>query len=72
MDRLDGLSARIDILIRDARVTFTAGQTEIHVPQVQVAIPREDCTEVIRRMMPEAIVLPAMKFGLGQRITGRV
>ena len=72
MANLDGLSARIDVSIQDARVTFAGGQMEIHVPKIQVAIPRKDCTEVTRRMMPEGIVFPAMEFGLGQRITGRV
>jgi hypothetical protein len=37
-----------------------------------VAIPREDCTELTRRMMPERFAFPAMEFGLGQRITGLV
>lgn len=72
MAQLEGLSARIDISIQDARVTFAGGQMEIHIPRIQVAIPRDDCTEVTRRMMPENIVFPAMEFGLGQRITGRV
>jgi hypothetical protein len=72
MANLEGLSARIDVLIQDARVTFAGGQLEIHVPRIQVAFPREDCTEVTRRMMPDNIIFPAMEFGLGQRITGRV
>ncbi|MGC8638862.1 MAG: hypothetical protein ACP5XB_03160 [Isosphaeraceae bacterium] len=72
MANLEGLSARIDVSIQDARVTFTGGQMEIHVPRIQVAIPREDCTEATRRLMPESIVFPTMEFGLGQRITGRV
>jgi hypothetical protein len=72
MANLEGLSARFDVAIQDARVTITGGQMEIHVPRIQVVIPREDCTEVTRRLMPEGIPFPTMEFGLGQRITGRV
>jgi hypothetical protein len=45
---------------------------DIDVPRIRVAIPRDDCTELTRRMMPERFAFPAVEFGLGQRITGLV
>jgi hypothetical protein len=72
MANLEGFSAQIDVSIQDARVTFDSGQMEIHVPRIRLAIPRQDCTEVTRRIMPESIALPSMPFGLGQRITCKI
>jgi hypothetical protein len=72
MATLRGFSVRIDVSILDARVTLADGQMEVQVPRVQVAVPRQDCTALARAMMPEALALPVMPFGLGQRITGRV
>ena len=66
------LSARINVLIEASRITISGGQVDIDVPRITVALPQEDCTELTRRMMPEGFAFPAMEFGLGQRITGRV
>jgi hypothetical protein len=72
MPILDGLSARVSISIEDARITINRGQVEFDVPRVQVAIPREDCTEITRRVIPEEFSLPAMEFGLGQRVSCQI
>ena len=72
MAAIEGLTARVTVSIQDARVTIAGGQLDLDVPRIQVAIPREDCTELTRRMMPERFAFPAMEFGLGQRITGLV
>jgi len=72
MAGIEGLTARVTLSIQDARVTIAGGQVDLDVPRIQVAIPREDCTELTRRMMPERFAFPAMEFGLGQRITGMV
>ena len=72
MAAIEGLSARINVAIEDARITISGGQVDIDVPRIKVALPRDDCTELTRRMMPEGFAFPAMEFGLGQRITGRV
>ncbi|MGD0041440.1 MAG: hypothetical protein ABSE84_13635, partial [Isosphaeraceae bacterium] len=72
MAAIEGLTARVTVSIQDARVTIAGGQVDLDVPRIQVAIPREDCTELTRRMMPERFAFPAMEFGLGQRITGLV
>ncbi len=72
MATIDGLTARVTVSIQDARVTIAGGQVSLDVPRIQVAIPREDCTELTRRMMPERFSFPAMEFGLGQRIKGQV
>jgi hypothetical protein len=66
------LTARVTVSIQDAVVSVGGGQVDIDVPRIQVAIPREDCTELTRRMMPERFAFPAMEFGLGQRITSSV
>jgi hypothetical protein len=72
MPTLDGLSARITISIQDARIAITGNQVGIDVPQIRVAIPQEDCTDLTRRVMPEGFEIPAIEFGLGQRISGEV
>ncbi len=72
MATIEGLTARVTVSIQDARVTISGGQVELDVPRIQVSIPREDCTELTRRMMPERVAFPAMDFGLGQRIKGQV
>ena len=72
MAAIEGLTARVTVSIQDARVTIVGGQVDLDVPRIQVAIPREDCTELTRRMMPERFAFPAMEFGLGQRISGLV
>ena len=72
MATIEGLTARVTVSIQDARVTLTGGQVELDVPRIQVSIPREDCAELTRRMMPERVTFPAMEFGLGQRIKGQV
>ncbi|MGZ3316696.1 MAG: hypothetical protein ACXU95_05260, partial [Isosphaeraceae bacterium] len=72
MAAIGGLTARVTVSIQDARITIAGGQLDLDVPRIQVAIPREDCTELTRRMMPEQFAFPAMEFGLGQRITGLV
>jgi hypothetical protein len=72
MAGIEGLTARVTVSIQDARVTIAGGQVDLDAPRIQVAIPREDCTELTRRMMPERFAFPAMEFGLGQRITGLV
>ena len=72
MAAIEGLTARVTVSIQDARVTIAGGQLDLDVPRIQVAIPREDCTALTRRMMPERFAFPAMEFGLGQRITGLV
>src|SRR5271165_4927545 len=66
------LTARVTVSIQDALVSIGGGQLDLDVPRIQVAIPREDCTELTRRMMPERFAFPTMEFGLGQRITGLV
>ncbi|MBV8128930.1 MAG: hypothetical protein JO114_14880 [Planctomycetaceae bacterium] len=72
MVAIEGLTARVTVSIQDARVAIAGGQLDLDVPRIQVAIPREDCTALTRRMMPERFAFPAMEFGLGQRITGLV
>jgi hypothetical protein len=72
MTTLDGLSARITIAIDDARIAITGGQVELEFPQVRVSIPRDDCTDLTRRVMPSAMDIPKLEFGLGQRIRGKV
>lgn len=72
MAAIEGLSARINVAIEDARITISGGQVDIDVPRIKVALPRDDCTKLTRQMMPEGFAFPAMEFGLGQRITGRV
>jgi len=72
MAAIEGLTARVTVSIQDARVAIAGGQLDLDVPRIQVAIPREDCTALTRRMMPERFAFPAMEFGLGQRITGLV
>ena len=68
----EDLVARITILIRDARIKVGGGQIDIDVPRIEVVLPRDDCTEITRRMMPAKLAFPAIEFGLGQRIIGRV
>ncbi len=72
MTTIEGLTARVTVSIQDARISIAEGQVEFDVPRIQVMIPREDCTELTRRMMPERVSFPAMEFGLGQRIKGHV
>ena len=64
--------ARIAILIQGAQIKLGGGQIAIDVPSIEVVLPREDCTEITRRMMPGKLTFPPVVFGLGQRITGRV
>ena len=70
MPTLDGLSARIAIAIHDARIAITGSQVGIEFPRIRVSIPREDCTDITRRVMPEGFDIPAFEFGLGQRVHG--
>src|SRR4051812_9761590 len=72
MPTLDGLSARIAIAIHDARIAITGSQVGIEFPRIRVSIPREDCTDLTRRVMPEGLDIPAFEFGLGQRVHGAV
>ncbi len=72
MTTIEGLTARVTVSIQDARISIAGGQVDFDVPRIQVMIPREDCTELTRRMMPERMSFPAMEFGLGQRIKGQV
>ena len=46
------LVARITILIQDARIKVGGGQIDIDVPRIEVVLPRDDCTEITRRMLP--------------------
>ncbi|MBV8486729.1 MAG: hypothetical protein JO161_00485, partial [Planctomycetaceae bacterium] len=64
--------ARIAILIQGAQIKLGGGQIDIDVPRIEVVLPREDCAEITRRMMPGKLTFPPVVFGLGQRITGRV
>jgi hypothetical protein len=72
MPILDGLSARVNVSIEDARITINEGQVEFDVPRVLVAIPREDCTEITRRVIPAELSLPEVEFGLGQRVSCQI
>jgi hypothetical protein len=71
MAALHGLSARIRLLMQDARISFSEGLVDIDVPRIEVAIPREDCANVTRRMIPEGFALTS-RFGIGQRVTAKV
>lgn len=72
MSAFEGLAARVSITIEDARLTIRGDIVDIEVPRILVAIPREDCTELTRRMLPEAFALPAIEFGVGQQVGGRI
>jgi hypothetical protein len=72
MPTLDGLSARITIAINDARIAITGSQVGLEFPRVRVSIPRDDCTDLTRRVMPAGFDIPALEFGLGQRVHGKV
>ena len=54
MSEGEDLVARISILIRDARIKFGGGQIDIDAPRIEAVLPRDDCTEITRRMMPES------------------
>jgi hypothetical protein len=68
----EDLVARITILIQDARIKVGGGQIGIDFPSIEVVLSRDDCTELTRRMLPGKLAFPPVKFGLGQRIIGRV
>jgi hypothetical protein len=72
MPTLDGLSARISIAIQDARISIADNQVGIEFPRIRASIPRGDCTDITRRVMPEGFDIPAFEFGLGQRVQGAV
>jgi hypothetical protein len=72
MPTLDGLSARITIAIQDARIAIKDNQLGIEFPQIRVSMPREDCTDISRRIIPESFDIPRFEFGLGQRARGKV
>jgi hypothetical protein len=72
MPSLEGLAARVTLVIEDARISITNGMVDIVVPRILVAIPRQDCTEVARRLLPDSFTLPEVEFGIGQQVTGRI
>jgi hypothetical protein len=72
MPTLDGLSARITIAIQDARIAIKDNQIGIEFPQIRVSMPREDCTDISRRIIPESFDIPRFEFGLGQRARGKI
>jgi hypothetical protein len=64
------LVSRITILIQDARIKVGGGQIDIDVPKIEVVLPRDDCSEITRKVMPEKLAFAPVEFGLGQRILG--
>jgi hypothetical protein len=72
MPTLDGLSARVTLAINDARIAITGSQVELEFPRIRVSIPREDCTDLTRRIMPAGLDIPTLEFGLRQRVHGKV
>jgi hypothetical protein len=72
MPTLDGISVRITIAIDNARIAVTGNQVELEFPRIRVSIPRDDCTDLTRRVMPMGLEIPTLEFGLGQRVHGKV